>query len=219
LRLERSNVHRYSGRMSVHQIRAVVFDLGGVLIDFDFNRANQRIAAMTGLHPDDVRRRLLSCQAFLDFECGRISEHEFHGCVEKVIECRIPFAEFHDIWNCIFSAEIASTVALIGPLRERVKVGLLSNTNKLHFDFLKQRFTVLKNLDHVFASHEIGCRKPEAKAYEYVLAQMKVRAPESVFVDDLMENVAAARHVGMHGVHATDPESVAAGLRDLGLIR
>jgi glucose-1-phosphatase len=205
--------------MSAQGIRAVVFDLGGVLINFDFGRANRRISALTGVPPDDVRRRLLSCQAFLDFECGRISEREFHACVEKVIECRIPFAEFHDIWNCIFAEEIESTVALIAPLRQRVKVGLLSNTNVLHFDFLKTRMPVLKELDRVFTSHEIGCRKPDAKAYEHVLKEMNVRAAESVFVDDLMENVAAARQVGMHGIHATDPASVAAGLRDLGVLK
>ena len=200
-------------------IQAVIFDLGGVLIDFDFNRANRRIAEITGLQPDEIRRRILSCSGFLDFECGRISEREFHACVEKVLGHSIPFSTFHELWNFIFSDEIAPTVALVPELRRSVKVGLLSNTNALHFEHLKTRMRVLSEMDHVFASHEIGHRKPDAEAYQHVLKEMKVPAQHAVFVDDLAENIAAARQVGMIGIHASSAANVAAGLKDLGLLK
>jgi len=201
-------------------IQAVVFDLGGVLIDFDFNLINRRIAELTGLQPEEIRGRLTTCSGFFDFECGRINETEFHACVEQTLERRIPYATFHELWNSIFSAEIAPTVALVGQLRkQRIKVGLLSNTNVLHFEFLKPRLPVLSEIEHVFTSHEIGWRKPEPQAYQHVLNEMKVPAAQAVFVDDLIENIEGAKKVGMFGVHASSAENVAAGLRGLGLLR
>jgi epoxide hydrolase-like predicted phosphatase len=211
-----------------HQIDAVVFDIGGVLIEFEFDRAFRAASAAVGIPPQEIRARLFGKSDFayydreLDvvaFECGRISDREFHSRVEKLLNSRIPFEHFCTAWNGIFTGEIKSTLELMHELRQRpdIKVGVLSNTNSLHFNLLRQSMTVFNEMDHVYVSHEIGCRKPDAESYLHVLKSMNVSPERSVFVDDLPENIAAAQKVGMKTVHATNPKAVHEGLIALGL--
>ena len=141
-----------------------------------------------------------------------------HHLVQKALACSFGFDVFCELWNCIFTEEIHGTVAAARALRARgIKVGVLSNTNAVHFEFLRKRMPLLTELPHVFASHELGCRKPSAEAFERTLARMGVTASRTVFVDDLAENIAAARAVGLQVVHATSPEAVRCGLEALGL--
>jgi len=206
--------------MKSSPIKAVVFDLGGVLIDFDFQRANTAAAKVSGLEVGEVQRRLFSSPDFFAFECGAISEHQFHASLEKTLECAVPFEIFRGAWNSIFESEIESTIELVRVLHKKkeLKVGILSNTNVLHFKHLRERMSVLRELEHVYASHEIRCRKPNPESFQHVLQKMSVPAENAVFIDDLSENIAAAQAVGMIGIHATDAKTVARGLTELGLI-
>ena len=204
------------------KIDAVVFDLGKVLIDYDFNRAIQGAARLANLPPADVRQRLLGEGHFFDFECGHLSGPEFHGKVQTMLDCAIPYDTFCELWNCIFIGEIEPTVALFLALQQRsdLKVGILSNTNALHFEHVRQNMSGLvrlREMKHVYASHQIRCRKPGAPCYQLVLKNMEVRAERCVFIDDMAENIASAEALGMHGIHATSPEAVRLGLQKLGL--
>ena len=216
--------------MSSHQIEAVIFDIGRVLIDFEFDRAFNVASAASGIPAAEIRSRLFGKGDFsgydreLDvvaFECGRITEREFHARVENTLKCKMPYDHFCMAWNGIFTQEIHSTIGIVHELRQRpdIKVGVLSNTNSLHYNHLRKRMTMFDEMDHVYLSHEIGCRKPDEQSYHHVLKQMNVAPQRSVFVDDLHENVVAAQKIGMKTIHATGPDAVHAGLKALGLFR
>ena len=132
----------------------------------------------------------------------------------------MPFRTFEAMWNGIFAGEITANIELVRSLRTRpgLKVGLLSNTNTLHYEYLRRRMPILSEFSYIYVSHEMGCRKPEAACYRYVLRKMEVRPQRAVFVDDYPENIAAAREVGMRCIHATGPAAVRAGLAELGLV-
>ena len=208
-------------------VEAVIFDIGGVLLEYDFELAVRAAVPLAGLPADEIRRRLFGNGGYagtehrrevLDFECGRMSGEEFHAFVEKLLGCRFPFAAFCQAWNCIFKREIEPTVALLRRLqRGGLKVGGLSNTNVIHYEYIRRRWSVLREIEHMFASHEIGCRKPEPACFRHVLKVMGVAGPRAVFVDDFAENIAGARRAGMLGVHAPNHEAVRAGLAALGL--
>src|SRR5262245_1946965 len=130
-------------------IDAVIFDLGGVLISFDFKRSNAQVSKLVGLAPEEVNRRLIEQSQYEEFECGKITERQFHANAERALGHKVPYETFHRLWNDIFTAEIAATVALISTLRKKgIKTGLLSNTNVLHFEYLKPKLPVLKEIDH-----------------------------------------------------------------------
>ena len=211
-------------------IEAVIFDIGGVLLEYDFELAVRAAVPLTGLPADEIRRRLFGDGGYagteqrrevLDFECGRLSGEQFHAFVERLLGRRMPFPLFCQAWNCIFKHEIAPTVALLRHLQRAtgLKIAGLSNTNVIHYEYIRKRWSVLREIEYMFASHEIGWRKPDPACFRHVLKVMGVAAPRAVFVDDFRENVAGARSAGMLGVHAPNCEAVRAGLAALGLAR
>ncbi len=201
-------------------IEAVIFDLGGVLIDFEFGRAIDVAAQAAGLSAREVRERLFSSEMFCAFERGEISPQEFHAHIEALLACQLPYRTFCEAWNSIFTNEIQANLDILYALQARgLKVGILSNTNVLHFDFLRERMRVLREIEHVYASHHIGSRKPEPAAFQKVLDQMGIAAASrAVFIDDLPENIAAAEAFGMRGIVASNAAAVLAGCRKLGLL-
>jgi putative hydrolase of the HAD superfamily len=209
-------------------IEAVIFDIGGVLLEYDFDLAVHAAVPLAGMPADEIRRRLFGGSGYqghdhrrevLDFERGKISGEEFHAFVEALLGCRIPFPVFCQAWNSIFKHEIAPTVALMRRLQRRngLKIGALSNTNVIHFEYIRGKWGVLREITYMYASHEIGHRKPDPDCYHHVLKDMRVAASRAVFVDDFANNVAGARAVGMLGVHAPNAEAVRTGLAALGL--
>jgi putative hydrolase of the HAD superfamily len=199
-------------------VDAVIFDLGGVLIEVDFAKTNAAISRAVRLAPAEIARRLITDPALIEFECGRLTTEAFHRKVETILECSMTLDVFHGAWNGIFNAEIEENIELLRKLRRKCEVGILSNTNLPHFEQLKQRMKVLNELDHLYASHEIGCRKPDAESYRHVLNKMKVAPERAVFIDDLPVNLEGARKVGMRTIHASGPGAVKAGLKEMGLI-
>jgi len=199
-------------------VDAVIFDLGGVLIEVDFAKTNVAISRAVRLAPAEIARRLVTHPALIEFECGRLTVEAFHRQVENILECSMTFDAFHGAWNGIFNDEIAENIEVLRTLRRKYKVGILSNTNLPHFEHLKQRMNVLNELDHLYASHEIGCRKPDAESYRHVLNKMKIEPERAVFIDDLPANLEGAQKVGMRTIHASGPGAVKAGLKEMGLI-
>jgi len=200
------------------RVDAVIFDIGGVLVRIDLSAALHAVekfspAALPGM------MKLASDPMLLEFEIGKISERDFHRHVEQVIGIEFPFEAFCECWNTILCEEIEPTLKLLDELRRRaeLKVGILSNTNHIHFEWLRARMAVFGQLEHVYASHLIGLRKPDRAVYEYVLKQMDVPAERTVFIDDLPANLEGAREAGMLVVHATEPDAVRKGLTELGI--
>lgn len=199
-------------------VDAVCFDLGRVLVDFDWMRALGDVMAASGLTRADIKERLILSEPFHAFETGRRSPLEFHADLEARLNVRLPYPRFCELWNSIFTGEIAGVVALAERLRERgVPVAVLSNTNALHAEYLRGRFAWLRAWDHVYLSHEIGARKPDAASYRHVLDRLGVAPERTVFVDDLPDNIEGARAVGMQGVLASSPDATLQGLAALGI--
>lgn len=199
-------------------VDAVCFDLGRVLVDFDWMRALGEVMSASGLTREQIKERLILSEAFRSFETGRRTPREFHADVERQLSMRMPYERFCELWNSIFTDEISEIVALAERLRSAgMRVAVLSNTNVLHAEYLRQRYAWLRTWDHVYLSHEIGARKPDAASYCWVLERTGVAADKTVFVDDLPDNIDGARAVGMRGVLAHSPQAALEGLAELGI--
>ena len=199
-------------------IEAVIFDIGGVLYRIEVASILKSIAQHTGKSPLELIA-LYHDPSMLDFEVGKLTDREFHAQFEALLGCPFPYPKFIDTWNAIFVDEIQETVALMHRLNARsdLKVGILSNTNVIHLTWMRQKSKLFDSIRYFYASNEIGLRKPNADAYHHVLKNMGVAPHRAVFIDDLAENIAAAKAIGMHGIHATDPASVHTGLSSLGI--
>jgi putative hydrolase of the HAD superfamily len=199
-------------------IRAVFFDIGKVLLDFDWFRAYRRAAESCAAGPDEIARWFLSTLHVHDYERGRMTSAEFFELVCRGLGFRGDFEKFNVLWSDIFT-EIPESISIARALKGRVSIGLLSNTNDMHIEWIARRFDLLPLFDHCTYSYREGVGKPDPGIYHRALAKASVKPDEALFVDDRAENVAGAQAVGMEAVQFTSPATLRTALSARGLWR
>lgn len=136
-------------------------------------------------------------QVFHDYEAGKINSENFCRELTNKLELTVSPAEFNHIWCACFDGEIEGVSELLAQVSQKVPLYTLSNTNEAHYDFFKD-MPVFKDFKELLTSHKFKCRKPEALIYEKAIQHLGLKPEEILFVDDLEENIAAARAQGLH---------------------
>ncbi|MBN2831097.1 MAG: hypothetical protein JXL82_02305, partial [Candidatus Omnitrophica bacterium] len=152
-------------------IKAIVFDLGNVLVDFDYSIAAKRMAHFSGIDFKNIPRILLSSDITGLFEEGKILPEDFFLKIKDMLNLNISYERFISIWNEVFflSAKNRSVYSLANGLRKNYRIAMLSNINILHYEYLRKRFPVFNIFDEVFISCKMGMIKPDPKIYIKVL--------------------------------------------------
>lgn len=189
--------------MKDQEFRAIFFDLGMVLVTFDWNIAIARLA-QRGIAPERVR-------AFLDdplheaFERNAITAHEFFRRGQALTGFQGACDEFKKYWNEIFQTH-AANVARARELAAHYPLYVISNTNPWHMEYVEAKYAWLKIFRERFYSPPLGIRKPDPRIFEIALARANVAPRDALFLDDRLENIHGARTVGMHTLHVPTPE-------------
>lgn len=199
-------------------IRTLIFDLGRVIVPFDFRRGYEAMSRRCGLAPEEVRARLASDGLVRAFESGRMGAAEFHARVQKLLETEVEFGEFREIWFSIFLPETLISDEFLGKLHDNYRLVLLSNTNPLHFEMIRERYAALRHFDAFVLSYEAGAMKPEERIYAAAVEAAGCPPGECFFTDDVPEFVEAARRFGIdavvfEGQAALERELAARGVR------
>lgn len=189
-------------------IRNIVFDFGNVLFDLDLPATGREIRRLVGDQYEAVRERLQQCGIFELYETGGLSTEEFVDAIRFAGPALLSAEQVIDAWNSIFIGMPAERFDMLLRLRRHYNVFLLSNINPMHAawidDYLLREHGISdfpsRYFDGVYYSHLIRLRKPDREIYEYVLADAEILPGETLFIDDLEENVAAARAVGIQGI-------------------
>lgn len=201
------------------EVRAVLFDLGGVLLEIDVARALAAWAPHSRLPPEALRARFGFDEPFQRHETGHLDDAGYFGHLRHRLELGCGEEQVRAGFNAILVREIDETVALLEALRHRVPCYAISNTNPAHLAEIARAFpSFLGRFERVFASHQIGHRKPQPQAFAHVLAAIAVPAPQVLLFDDLAPNVEAAAALGLQAVLVRGPEDVRAGLAARGLL-
>jgi putative hydrolase of the HAD superfamily len=195
------------------QVDAVFFDLGMVLVTFDWGIAIPRLAARGGGDAERVKDFLAHDYHEL-FERNAMSEDEFFERGRVLLDFAGTRGEFQTYWNEIFT-EIPVGVQALKELAEKFPIYALSNTNPWHAVFLEETFDWMQLFRERFYSFELGARKPEPLIFERALARAGVTAERAVLIDDREENVQGARALGMHAIHAPTSLALHEGVADL----
>jgi len=199
---------------------ALLFDLGGVVIDIDFNRAFARWAKHAGCDERHVRERFSQDAAYCRHEVGEIGIADYFASLRDSLGIDLSDAQLLDGWNAIYIGEIPGVAALLARARERIPLYAFTNTNRAHEACWSVQFAGIATLfTKVFVSSTMGLRKPERAAFELVVKDIGVPAGRIVFFDDNPDNVAGARACGLQAVHVTSRADVERTLAALGLIR
>ncbi|MFH1397657.1 MAG: HAD family phosphatase [Candidatus Omnitrophota bacterium] len=180
-------------------ILAVIFDLGNVLIDFDYRIGVKRIALVSPKSPQEIINLFFSSTLTNSFEEGKISPDDFFKEVKASLGLKIGFSEFLPIWNEIFymTEENKKTFQLAGNLKDNYKLALLSNVNILHLDYIKKEFPVFAMFDHVLASCELGLIKPDPRIYQKIISVLQCQPAEIFYTDDREELIDTAKRIGL----------------------
>ncbi len=182
-------------------ITALLFDLGGVIIDIDFTRALQSWSNSSRLSLDEIERRFKVDEAFQRHERGEIECREYFTHLRQILELEASDAEIRQGWNAIFVDEVTATVDYIAAIRTELPCYAFTNSNPTHQAFWMAAYpAAMDAFEQIFVSSEMGLRKPEREAFEAIAAATGNRLDEILFFDDTEENVAGARAVGMPSI-------------------
>ena len=197
---------------------ALLFDLGRVVIDIDFNRTLTCWAGHAGCEPSDIVERFVRDEAYRHHEIGRISDEAYFDSLRASLGVELSDAQFLEGWNKIFAGEMPGIAPLLARAAGRLPLYAFSNTNTPHVEhFSKAYADLLGYFREVYLSSAIGLRKPDAAAYDHVVNAIGVPASRIVFFDDLAENIEGARARGLLAVHVRSSADVAAALDALGI--
>jgi glucose-1-phosphatase len=199
-------------------IKTILFDLGNVVIPFDFKRAYARMAEHCGCKAEEVPARIRATGLVMPFEKGEIEAEPFVRELSAALKLNITHQEFCDCWSSIFLEGTLVPEALLEDLRSRYRLLALSNTNPIHFGMVKKAYPVLRHFDDYILSYEVGAAKPEAKIYIEAIARAQCGAEECFFIDDLAVNIEAARTHGMDAVQFLSAEQLEGELRARGVL-
>ena len=190
-------------------IRNIVFDLGNVVINIDPDLTLQKFRDVGVTNFDEMYSMMRQTDVFDRLDTGKITLPEFRQAIRDFAKVNLADDRIDEAWCAMLLNFPEENAELLRKLRiEGYKLYLLSNTNKMHIDYyteyLKQQFgqdLLTELFDRVFYSHEIGYRKPNREAFEYVLKTEKLKPAETLYIDDLEHNVIGARQTGMQAYH------------------
>jgi len=200
-------------------IDLVIFDLGNVIFEALPGRAIQYWSQHASLPRDHFADRAVFDEMFCRFERAEVTPAQYHQHFNRLAEVNFAFKTFQAGWNAIFGDLFQETVDLLPKLSENCQVVALSNTNVVHHECWAVKYEkVMGQFAEVFASSELGMRKPEERIYRHVLQACNTAPERSLFFDDLPENVAGAQQVGIHARQVSESADVIDELRDRRLI-
>jgi len=199
--------------------KAVIFDLGNVLVDFDHRIASRKVAKLSDRSEEEIYNLIFDSPSTELFEEGKISSEVFFKEVKKALNLRLNYEEFVPIWNEIFffsekNLEVCNIARL---LKQSYRVALLSNINILHFEYVKETFPILDAFHDIITSFEVGARKPKKEIYQKTLEALGVFAPDAFYTDDRKELIDSAKDLGIKAHVFTSAAQLKIDLRSAGV--
>lgn len=182
-------------------IKAIVLDLGNVVIPFDWQRGFQALSEHSPFPAEEVRRRIKETDLFKPFERGEIEPEDLARRISEALDINVNFEKFCQLWSSIFLPETIVTEQILARLKAAgLRLLLLSNTDAIHYRWVMERYPIMRQFDDCVLSFELGSRKPEPEVYQETVRRAGCEPPEILFADDRAENVEGARQSGIDAV-------------------
>jgi FMN phosphatase YigB (HAD superfamily) len=197
--------------------KAIIFDLGRVLIDFDFQRAYHLLESLCPYPAAEIPKRLAPTNLIERFETGLVEPRDFVEQFSGILDLHLDYDQFCRIWSSIFTRTLVPESMLEG-LAARYRLLLLSNTNALHFEMLRQNHgPMLRHFHHLILSYEVHAMKPQPEIFQAAVERAGCRPEECFYTDDIRAYVEAARRMGMDAVQFESSDQLERELRQRGI--
>ena len=197
------------------ETKNIIFDLGGVLLNIDFEKSVTAFKKLGIENFDEMFSQFKADELFEKLETGNISKPDFYTAIKKRTAGNISDTQIENAWNALIMDFRPESLGFLEKLSANYKLYLLSNTNSIHLKCFKQLFTRetgKASLDSYFIkawySNEVGLRKPNADIFEFVLHEENLIAQETLFIDDTLINIERAQKMGFKTHHLLPTEKI-----------
>ena len=199
------------------RIESLISDLGRVILDFDNRIFLRKMEAYSPLTAEEMMDRFRGSISILHrFDSGKIDPDEFFAEASSLLQATIDKTSFFRFYNDVFFLN-PEVLDVLKSFKGRYRLVLLSNTDVQRFGHIRENFPQIFFFDAYVLSYQAGVIKPDPEIYKLALEAAQAQAEECVFIDDLENNIAAAKALGIRTFHMTPGADIAGGLRDLGL--
>jgi len=196
------------------EIDTIIFDLGEVIVDLDPQAVIEEFSRLTSGRGKDLRELIVGSPYLYRYETGQIDDAQFVDEINQLFDSQISLSDFEYAWNLMIKGISSGRLELMQKLMETHRVLILSNTNAMHeryFDSMVMNLAgkPMKDFAHTaYYSHLIGYRKPNADIYEFIIEDQGFDPKRSLFLDDKIENIEAARGVGINAEQVQFPDQI-----------
>ena len=200
-------------------IKTIFFDIGGVLIDIHPERTYQYLSDSADVEVSMVKESF-PWDAHDQYERGIMNNEDWFITYKESLPqpCCLKRSDFWNAWKLLLGEE-KNTVNILEALNKQYSIWLLSNTNPKHIqDEIEKRYLFPSLVSGAVYSFDVGVRKPEKEIYEIAMQRANANPQECLFIDDLLENIQAAKQIGIEGIHFISSEQLKQELVHLGII-
>ena len=181
-------------------VKTIIFDLGNVIVFVDHKRIIENLAKHSSLDKEGIEEFFKQSKARRDFEKGKVSEQQFFENFKDNLDLRLDFHMFRKIWCSCFTGPNNELEKIIYKLKKKYRLILLSNTDKIHFEYIFKKCKLLEIFDDYVLSYKAGYRKPNPMIFIKAIKKAKAAPSQIVFIDDIYLFAAAAKMLGIHGI-------------------
>lgn len=186
---------------NIKEPRIIFFDLGKVLVDYDFNLAYNYIKKRSALPVGEFNERIPIIEKLNTvYETGEISSIDFFRSMADILEFNDTIDSLASAWSNIFKP-MPKNIDIARELAKAHSLAIISNTSEVHIQFLESNYSFFENFRERIYSHVIGSRKPDSWIYEHSQTIMSAESENSLFIDDRIENILAAKNLGWMTIH------------------
>ena len=207
----------YWERVKKLSIGTIIFDLGGVMVWTRWPRLTEPLAELTGTTPDEVMKRIRTGNAYFPHMRGELDFSGFHKRLTDDLGVELTPDELLELWNSILEPNEAIN-PIVKQLKGRYRLAIGSNTDGAHFNRGQEIQPATLEFDDVLVSYELGVCKPDPEFFRRGLAKLGVEAEECLFIDDLEDNIEAARSLGIAGIRFESAEQLEQELMGMGIL-
>jgi len=198
------------------KLRAIIFDIGGVLIPVNVARATSGLANGLSRSPEEIWSAIQNDPLWKDWQQGRVSPQDWHLHLSRRLGSKLNFEQFVEAWNRALEPTPILEQGLLEKLRKSYRLAVLSNTDPLHVAHMERTYAFLGLFPVHIYSCRVGSSKPSPLIYKEALQACKVRAQQAVYVDDIPAYAQAAQQLGMRGIVFESPQQLYAELQTAG---
>jgi putative hydrolase of the HAD superfamily len=199
------------------KLRAIIFDIGRVLIRVDVSRAMRGLATGTSLSPAELWSAIEKDPHWRDWQEGRMTPRDWHLHLAKKLGGGLTFEQFTDAWNRALDPTPILEQSMLEALARNYRLALLSNTDPIHVAHIEKSYAFVKLFPVRIYSCAVAASKPDPIIFREALRGLKAKAEDAAFIDDVEAYVQAARSLGLTAIQFKSPEQLGADLAATGV--